>query len=432
MPPIEQEATALRLTSWRVGIVIVAAAVALIALLFSWQLHKTAQPSEVGSKPVGETASTTPALEALHPVSLTFTNGKKIALKVPQNYSMDIAAEGFRRLRFMSWSPDRRLFVGEMTSASDTNTGRVVVFDDFDEATGRFKTSHVYLDNLRNPNSVAFYTDPQGVEWICIAVTDKLLRYRYTRGAVAPDTAPQTVTTFPEGGRELMAGGWHITRTLAFLGDQLFVSVGSSCNSCEEKETDRAAILKMNADGSGKRVYASGLRNAVGLVLVKGALYSTANEADQLGNDRPNDAVYRIEEGANYGWPYCYEYSGAIYKDDTTPWQKPSDCSRVPLAFAELEPHSAPLGIEYIDETFADSAIRDAFLVGEHGSGKVSIGTGNVVSLVRKGSWTPFVSGFLQNGVRQGRAVDVLKKDERSFFVTDDLNGALYYLRMRP
>ena len=383
----------------------------------------------VDSQNLNSPPSAQAALAQLRPVRLTLSGERTISLRVPTNYSITVAADGFKRLRFMAWSPDHRLFVGEMTSASDTNTGRVVVFDDFDEAAGSFQASHIYLSGLRNPNSVAFYTDPGGREWLYVALTDTLLRYPYRHGSIAPDTEPQILATFPGSGRELMAGGWHLTRTLAFNRDELFVSIGSSCNSCEEKETDRAVIIKMNADGSNKRVYASGLRNAVGITFAKGALYATANESDQLGSDKPNDVVYRVEDGVNYGWPYCYQYKGTVYKDETTAWQTSYDCSKVPLAFAELEPHSAPLGLEYFDNTFTDPALHDSLLVAEHGSGKLSIGTGNRVSLVRRGTSTPFLDGFLQNGVRQGRAVHILRNDNSSFFVTDDLNGIIYYLK---
>lgn len=385
------------------------------------------------------TATTTPSTPAvaqvapLTPASVTFSSGKTITLDIPQGYSIDVAADGFRSMRFMAWSPDHRLFVGEMANASDTHTGRVIILDNFNPETGTFSGVHTYLDNLRNPNSVAFYQDPQGNEWIYVALTDELVRYPYNDGDDAPTTAPQVIATFPDFGEPASEGGWHLTRTLAFDGDNLYVSVGSGCNSCEEpgEETNvvRADILEMNPDGSDSRVIASGLRNAVGIIYADGALYATANEVDQLGADRPDDLLYKIQDGADYGWPYCYEYDGAVYPDTTTAWKTPIDCSQVPLAYAELGPHTAPLGLAYFDDTFADPALHDAFLVAEHGSGDPSIGNGYMVSLVRSGSVTPFITGFLQNSVRQGRPVDILQNDDNSFFLTDDFNGAVYYLR---
>jgi glucose/arabinose dehydrogenase len=373
--------------------------------------------------------STIPALAALQPTTIQLASGKTITLNIPSDYSITVAAQGFKSVRFMAWSPDHRLFVGELTNASDTHTGRVLVLDGFNPQTGTFVSTHTYLDNLRNPNSVAFYRDAQGQEWLYIALTDKLIRYPYATGDDAPAVAPQILATFPDFGPTAAQGGWHLTRTLAFQNDLLFVSVGSGCNSCEEPGIIRGDILEMDPDGTNSHVYASGLRNAVGIISVDNTLYATANEADHLGNDRPNDLVYKISDGANYGWPYCYEFEGTIYADTTQTWHTPYDCTKVPLAYAELEPHSAPLGLEYFDDTFADPALRDSFLVAEHGSGKPGIGTGYMISLVRSGSVTPFINGFLESGVRQGRPVDILQDTADSFFVTDDFNGAIYYLR---
>jgi glucose/arabinose dehydrogenase len=417
-----------------VAAVVVVVILVLVGVIVT-QSARSSIPSEIGTSTAATTTtSNTEHLPvALKPVQISFSNGKNITLQIPQEYSLSVAAEGYRHLRFMSWSPDGRLFVGEMASASDDSTGRVVFFDDFDSATGRFKTAHVYLDRLRNPNSVAFYTDHSGVEWIYVALTDKLIRYQYTNGDLAPTSEPQILATFPDSGPPASQGGWHLTRTLAFNGDELFVSVGSGCNSCEEENIQRADIEVMNPDGTNRRVYASGLRNAVGIIYADGALYGTANEADHLGNDRPNDLVYKFEDGKNYGWPYCYEFSGKIYADATTIWKHPVDCSVVPLAWAELPPHSAPLGLRYFDNSFADSRLQNGILVAMHGSGKPSIATGYSVAIVHKDTAPiDFLSGFLQNGTRVGRPVDILQKDDESFFVTDDLNGALYYLRYTP
>lgn len=372
-----------------------------------------------------------PPAPVLTPKTLEFASGKKITLNVAANYAISVAAQGFKHVRFMAWSPDQRLFIGEMTDAGDTSTGRVLVLDNFNQASG-FGSAHVYLDHLRNPNSVAFYTDKNGAEWIYIALTDKLIRYKYTPGDNAPASQPQLIAAFPASGQSAAKGGWHLTRTIAIdrAADIFYVSVGSSCNSCEETETDRGVILQMNPDGSNNHVFAAGLRNAVGIIFAGGNLYATANEADHLGPDRPNDLVYKIASGANYGWPYCYQYNSQILADTTTKWQHPLDCAKAPLAWAVLPPHSAPLGLEYFDNNFADPAVRDSLLVAMHGSGKPGIGTGYAVSIVREGSApATLISGFLQNGNRVGRPVDIIAAGPSSFFVTDDLNGAVYYLR---
>lgn len=440
----EHHSTSLRVARWVVLLLIIITLAALsMLLLFSNQIgdyiphpaseddttsDATAATSTAATSTSDIATSSAPAF-SLQPTTLTFKDGKSITLDVPAGYAMDIAAQGFKSARFMAWSPDHRLFLGEMDGAGDTQTGRVLILDQFDPLSGSFKKVTTYMSDLRNPNSVAFYTDPSGQSWIYIALTDKLVRYQYSPGDDAASGTPQTIATFPDFGPPASEGGWHLTRTLAFDGDTLYVSVGSGCNSCEEPGFTRADILSMNPDGSGNSVYASGLRNAVGLAVVDGSLYATANEADHLGDDKPDDLVYQIAHNANYGWPYCYEFNGVIYADSSQKWKTPFDCTRVPLAYTELDPHSAPLGIAHFSSSFADPALQNSFLVAEHGSGKKSIGTGYMISRVEQGSWTPFISGFLASTTRQGRPVDILQDDDRSFFISDDENGAVYFVR---
>jgi glucose/arabinose dehydrogenase len=291
----------------------------------------------------------------------------------------------------------------------------------------------VYAKNLRNPNSVAFYTDKDGMEWLYVALTDSLIRYKYTRGSTEPEGTPQVIATFPTYGQTPAEGGWHLTRTVTFGGDDMYVSVGSSCNSCEEIEEMRATILKMNPDGTNVRIIAKGLRNAVGITFVNGTLYATTNEIDHVGTEKPNDLVRTIKEGTDYGWPYCYEYNKQIYKDVSKTWIKEHNCKDIPLALSELEPHSAPLGIHFFDATFKDPRIQNSFLVATHGSGKPKIGTGyKVQSITEHGKPLTIIDGFLQNGARVGRPVDVLKYDNTSFFVTDDYNGLVYFVKYIP
>lgn len=359
-------------------------------------------------------------------------NGKSFSLFLPESYTLSVVAEGFRKPRFMAKSPDGRLFIGEMFNASDTKQGRILILDGFDAGKNTFTKTSVYLDDLRNPNSVAFYRDPNGQEWFYVALTDRLIRYKYSNGDLVPQGAPEVLTRFPDSGRDWAHGGWHLTRTLAFHGEKLYVSVGSSCNSCEEKseEPSRGSILEMNPDGTGVRVYANGLRNAVGIGFVGSRLFATNNGPDHLGNDRPEDMFYQIEADKNYGWPYCYELKGQLFSDTTQVWNKQVDCTQIPYAFAALPPHSAPLGFDFF---------QDRFLIALHGSGNKAIATGYEVVAIsptqkdKEGRplMTEFLEGFFQNGVVQGRPAGILTNNTRSFYLTDDLNGAVYLIEQK-
>jgi glucose/arabinose dehydrogenase len=202
-------------------------------------------------------------LPSLSPQTVTLKNGTKFSLNLPAGYSITPAAEGFRNLRFMAWSPDDRLFVAEMYNRDDTSKGRLLIFENFNEQTKKFEKVTPHLDNLRNPNSVAFYTDASGKSWLYLALTDKLVRYTYTAGETKSTSKPEILATFPDYGLSYKYGGWHLTRTVKIIDDKVYVSVGSSCNSCEEKEAVRASIIVMNPDGSNQETVASGLRNAV-------------------------------------------------------------------------------------------------------------------------------------------------------------------------
>lgn len=371
--------------------------------------------------------TTSRVLVGMKQETVSLENGRMLRLSYPQGYDLSVAAQGQKKLRFMAQSPDRRLFVGEMESASDSSNGRVLIFEDFDPAAKTFKGVTTYLSKLRNPHSLAFYTDREGKTWLYVALTDKLIRYAYQNGDREARGEPQTIAAFADYGRSWADGGWHLTRTVVVHDHRLYVSVGSSCNACEEKtnEPERATILVMNPDGSDRKTFASGLRNAVGMVFVGDELYATANSSDHLGDDRPQDTLLRILEDVHHGWPYCYQLGNTILKDDTEAWERSFSCDRVPLAVYAFDPHTAPLGIEVMD---------NRFLVALHGSGDKKLGYGYEVLLVTKDgvSSTPFLTGFLRDGVVMGRPAGVLAHDERSVFITDDYNGAIYYLERQP
>ncbi|MES2471098.1 MAG: PQQ-dependent sugar dehydrogenase [Patescibacteria group bacterium] len=360
--------------------------------------------------------------------TFTTNSGEAFSLSLPAGYTISLAASGLGRVRFMDMSPDGRLFVTDMKNLSDSPDGEIYILDAFNEQTKRFESKKTYLSRLRNPNSIAFYKDASDKTWIYIALTDRLIRYAYAAGDDAPQGEPETLATYPDYGLNYKYGGWHLTRTVYILNDKVYVSVGSSCNSCEEKESEsvRATISEMNPDGTGQKIIATGARNSVGLTNKEGELYASAMGADHLGSDRPEDAVYKITEGKNYGWPYCYQYQGVVYPDTAQIWKKPIDCSTVPLAFATVPAHSAPLGLAYFDNKSPDE-LKNSMLLALHGSGIVSLGRGySIVKIDEKGNVSDFVTGFWKNGVRYGRPVGILKVSPTSFYFTDDFSGRLY------
>jgi len=369
----------------------------------------------------------------LLPHRIALANGRSFNLSLPEGFAIRVAAQGLKRVRFMATSSDGRIFVTDMDTLADNTRGIVYVLDGFDSATGRFSQTTPYLTKLRNPNSLAFYRDRAGVEWLYLALTDRLVRYRYRAGDNAPGTQPEVLATFPDYGLSYKYGGWHLTRTIAIGSNgKLYVSVGSSCNACEEKEDVRASVIEMDPDGKNPRRFAFGLRNAVGVRWIRDRLIVTNQGSDHLGDQKPAETMYAISEGTNYGWPYCYQSGTSRLEDPAfNPGGRHLDCGRVPVAFASFGAHSSPLGFEFFDETSA-SQLRDSYLVALHGSSKTALGRGyRVVRL--QASRAPadapvdFITGFLTAGKVNGRPVDILKF-AGGFLLTDDFAGVVYYI----
>lgn len=372
-----------------------------------------------------------PASIKLVPRTVFFSDDTEATFTLASAFDLTIAAENLGKARFIAMSPDDRIFVPDMINLNLSREGRIIILDDFDNETRRFKSQSIYLSGLRGPNSVAFYTDHGGNKWIYIALTDRLIRYPYNSGDMTPPSEPELIRFFPnQQSPDAVGIVWHITRTILFKDDVLYVSVGSGCNACEETEGEmRAMIIAMDPDGKNARVYAEGLRNAVGISWAENALYVTENGVDHLGAAAPDDVMYKVKEGEHYGWPYCYELGGVNYEEVTWQWKRePISCKDVPLSFTEFEPHSAPLGLTYFKN--AHSLINNTFLVALHGSHKVEIGNGyRIVRVSMDGTQETFMEGFLsQEGNRFGRPVYFLQNDKNSFFFTDDFGGRLYYV----
>jgi glucose/arabinose dehydrogenase len=363
----------------------------------------------------------------LKPVPVNLSNGKKFDLNIPEGYNLSIAAEGLKRLRFLAMSPDNRLFATDMYNRDDNHKGRVLIFEDWNDSLKQFGKVTTYLDSLYNPNQVAFYRD-----FIYVAETGRLKRYTYHAGDTMPADTGRLIATFPAHGLSYKYGGWHLTRSIAFHHDKLYVSVGSSCNACIEKEAVRACILEMDPDGSGLQIFARGLRNSVGIKWIGNDLWGTGMGRDLIGPDKPEDPFQKIERNGYYGWPFYYQYQNKIFEDvQFKDSAKASWVKEPPVGFLGFKAHSAPLGFEYF-RGFDDPVLKNSILVCLHGSTSVWRERGNsVVKIEAKNKYTEIISGFLSGKTeadRHGRPCDILMKDTRSFFITDDLNGVLYYV----
>ena len=361
---------------------------------------------------------------------VVLNNKKEVTFRLPKEFDITVAAEDLGKARFMAESPDGRVFVPDMVNYNLSHEGKIFILENFDEKTGSFQNKHTYLSGLRGPNSLAFYTDKDGQDWLYIALTAHLIRYKYAAGDIVPSSKPEIIIEFPNtqtpGETSVV---WHITRTLLFQKDTLYVAIGSGCNSCEQPTDEtRAMIFSIDPNGKNVRMYANGLRNAVGIEWAKGSLYATENGVDHMGPGSPNEVMYKIDEGKHYGWPYCYELNGILQEDTSQEWNREFSCEDFPLSLAAFDPHSAPLGLTYFED--AHPALKGFFLVSLHGSFQPEIGTGyKIMRVSGNGTQDVFMEGFLsEEGERVARPVHILQKDKNSFFLTDDHGGRIYYI----
>jgi glucose/arabinose dehydrogenase len=155
--------------------------------------------------------------------------------------------------------------------------------------------------------------------------------------------------------------------------------------------------------------------------------------ADHLGDQKPADTMYVVTDGANYGWPYCFQSGSKVYRDEKfNPQGRKMNCRNVPVSFAAFDAHSAPLGLEYFDASNG-AELSDYFLVALHGSTKESLKRGyRLVRVGRNGGASrppeDFINGFLRGGRVYGRPADVLSFGEDAFLLTDDHAGVVYYV----
>lgn len=340
-------------------------------------------------------------------------------LSVPSGFRIEVFAESLSGPRFIAFSPDGRLYVAER------GAGRIVILVDSDQD-GRADPPLVFAEDLGQPHSLAFH---QGAWYV--GVPEGILRLVDSDGDDRAEQVTAIIDDYPTGN--------HSTRTVLFLPDgRMLVSIGSSCNVCIETDPRRAAIVVYDdASDAGERVYAHGLRNAVGLTLhpVTGEVWVTNNGRDFLGDDLPPETVYILKDGADYGWPRCQ--SGRIEDPE---FGFPGSCQGVEAPVLEMQAHSAPLGLVFYSGDQFPSAYRGGLFIAFHGSWNRSEPTGYKVVFVPMENGRPagqlqeFVTGWLaENGETvTGRPVGLAVGPDGALYVSDDFGGRIYRIEYRP
>ncbi|MCS7026085.1 MAG: PQQ-dependent sugar dehydrogenase [Bryobacteraceae bacterium] len=333
-------------------------------------------------------------------------------LRTPPGFEVTVYATVGGAPRHMAFGPNGVLYVAAR------NGGNIVAIPE----QGR---TVVALRGLNGPHSLVFRNQE-----LWVAVNDGVLRFS--------DPTPEDLVIRSPARRVLTApaGGQHSTRTLVIDAEgKLYLSIGSTCNFCVESDRRRAAIVQYNPDGSGERLFATGLRNTVGFTFhpLTGQMWGVDHGGDHLGDDEPPEEINLIEEGKDYGWPDC------IGKQRPLRWgpQARTDrCSETIAPEFEMQAHAAPLGIEfYTGDQFPASYRYDA-LVTFHGSWNRTQPTGYKVVRIRMKDGKPvsqedFLWGFLDltTRTRSGRPVHAITGPDGAVYVSDDGNGNIYRVR---
>ena len=341
-----------------------------------------------------------------------------LPLRAPPGFTVNLFAEHLHNPRNMALAPDGSVFV----ALSGAN--KIAVLRDT-TGTGKGDAQTTFADDLRQPFGLAFHDG-----YLYVGNTDSVVRYPYQTGDTKARGAAQTVVP------QLPANGYHNhwTRDLLFSkdGKTLFVSVGSLENVGID-EPRRAAILAFDPDGGNFRIYASGLRNPVGLAIEpkSGQLWTCVNERDGLGNDLPPDYATPVQQGGFYGWPYAYI---GPHPDPNFGKRQPDLVEKTITPDVLFRSHSAAVNIVFSTSPKFPQQWRGGAFVSFHGSWNREPRTGYKVVYVpmkngtpTDGSYVNFLTGFATpDDTVWGRPVGLLVAKDGSLLVCDDDGGRIW------
>jgi glucose/arabinose dehydrogenase len=341
---------------------------------------------------------------------------------VPAGFQVNIFAADFNEPRWLTVAPN-----GQDIFLADTHGGAIYILRD-PQHTGGAQERETFLSGLDEPFGIAFHDD-----YIYVGNTNAVLRYKFDPKTSKRLGDAEKLMDLPRGG--------HSTRAVLFTADgkHLLVSVGSKSNVDVESDARRAAITICDPDGKNARLFATGLRNPVGLALepTTGEVWTSVNERDGLGDDLPPDYVTSVKSGGFYGWPYSYIGSNV---DPRVNPQKPELVAKAIIPDVLLGAHRAPLQFTfYTGKQFPDS-YHGGLFVAEHGSWNRSSRAGYQVVFIPfkdskpSGDPQPFLTGLVPDPTKgnvNGRPVGVAVAPDGSLLVSDDGAQVVYRISVK-
>lgn len=380
--------------------------IALAGVLF-WQKPKRSLQQTAPTTQISQTSTTDSA-----------SNGKQpaIPLQLPQGFRISVFAKGLDRPRDLVFSDAGTLLV------SDISTNQVIALPDKDQDGAADEQRIISQGN--HPHGLAFYKGK-----LFVAEVNRVVRYTWDENTLSA-TQEKVLFSLPENGN-------HNNRTILFDDrGRMFVSVGSTCNVCVENAQFSATVIVSNEDGDNPRIFSKGLRNAPFLTINPQTrdIWVTEMGRDNLGDNLPPDEINILQEGKDYGWPYCY---GNKIHDNQFDAAKRQGCTNTIPPIFEIPAHSAPLGLTFIQSTQFPPDWQGDLLVSYHGSWNRSTPTGyKVVRLHVEGNTITesedFLTGFISGDTAEGRPVDVIFDKAGNLYVSDDQAGNVYIIQKNP
>ncbi len=338
-------------------------------------------------------------------------------IDLPPGFAIHLYAEGVKNARQLALGDHGTVFAGSRKA------GKVHAVVD---SNGDHFAEHVYLldEDLNMPSGIEFKFGS-----LYVAAVDRILRYDDIESRLDQPPEPELVTDqFPDESHH----GWKYLRFGPH--GKIYVPVGAPCNICNKSGFGQ--IRRIFADGSGDLVYASGVRNSVGLAFhpATGELWFTDNGRDRLGDDLPADELnHAPRSGMNFGYPWCHQ------GDSLDPeFGKDKSCADYTPPALKLGAHVAALGLTFYTGSMFPSGYRNQLFIAQHGSWNRSEKVGCDIVLVRfdeEGNalaHEPFASGWLQGDNCWGRPNDVMQMPDGSLLVSDDKADSIYRISYKP
>jgi glucose/arabinose dehydrogenase len=344
-------------------------------------------------------------------------NGEK-TLSLPEDFQITVFTSGLVGPRVFDFDDKDNLYV------ADKAANKVYVVPDKNED-GKGDENIEIDASLLKPSGVHWYKDD-----LYVASEQQVVVYRDIKATGKFSQKKVLIPNLPTLG--------HETRTIVIGPDEkIYVSIGSSCNVCDEVDSRRATIMRYSLSGKQEKIYAKGLRNTVGFVFKDNEIWGVDNGRDMIGNDLPPEEVNIIKEDKHYGWPYCYgdRKVNPEYPDKKTFCETKTESSKY-----DMQAHSAPLSIDFMTETDDSnfpSNLSDNAFIGFHGSWNRTIPTGYKVVRIDTSSDSSktinFITGWLQaDGTPWGRPVNVGFNSKNVMFLSDDVAGVIYRVTYLP